>query len=253
MPPGAQVIDALWYCLCPSASLLQASSNSVWKKALLWGVGATYQRLTRRSFHDCITIGGLNAIARNNLPKRPTLPRADCHDQSQIRWLEIQAQGAEQPWGDEYEEPAPSPRRGANPWRKVIRRTLRAAKFKAPFDRANSSDAEAVSVPVPSTLEHKSKVDFKTLSKDQLEHSLQMALEGADYKTIHGLVKALIEGHGEQPSTKLYTYLLNANANPKFGSAQEVRDLLDNMTKDGCQPNSAAYHAALQVRTARSQ
>ena len=102
-----------------------------------------------------------------------------------------------------------------------------------------------------SVVEPKPRFDFKNLSKTQLEHNLQKGVDAVNYKTIHFLVKALIEGHGEQPSTKLYTCLIQANADPAYGSAEEVRELLTNMEEDKCPPNSTAYHAALEVRAIR--
>ena len=203
----------------------------------------------RRSFSKETTRCLFQTIGARNRQHRPE-PRSPAHHHgpTQARWVETQAQLAEETFPP-YQDPSLSPRERADPWRKARRRHRGPNIFKIAIRKPYYLPKEAPQPSKPETAEIKSDFDFVTLSKPELEQQLHKTANEADYLTVHAIVKALIEGHVEPPSTKLYTALLQANADPLNGSAQEVRELLTNMTEDGCPPNSAAYHAALEVRT----
>jgi len=68
-----------------------------------------------------------------------------------------------------------------------------------------------------------------------------------NYFKIARLVQFLIEYRGEQPSVEHYDALIRANSDAEYGSVEVARRLLQEMQREGVQPNSSVYHSILQV------
>lgn len=61
------------------------------------------------------------------------------------------------------------------------------------------------------------------------------------------ILRTLIAERNVQPRTRHYRALIQANADPELGSADNVRRLLREMEENAIAADSATLHAALQV------
>ncbi|KAE9363568.1 hypothetical protein N431DRAFT_550372 [Stipitochalara longipes BDJ] len=74
-----------------------------------------------------------------------------------------------------------------------------------------------------------------------------LSMEQESYHKITELVEYLIRDRGEKPALIHYDALIRANSDAEFGSAQVVRDLLDEMKEDEIVADSGLYHGVLRV------
>ncbi|KAL8827135.1 MAG: hypothetical protein Q9191_003364 [Dirinaria sp. TL-2023a] len=100
--------------------------------------------------------------------------------------------------------------------------------------------------PIPKSRSWKPCIDPDLSARDAYEE-LRSAARAADYQTVQGLVKLLVNDHHEKPNPRLYHALILANADSQHGNPQAVDRLLREMEEQDITPDSATYHAALKV------
>ncbi|KAK7958123.1 pentatricopeptide repeat-containing protein- mitochondrial [Apiospora saccharicola] len=220
MPGERIVIDGLWRCLCPSVDakalskalqqplVLPIRTPSIFDRAH----GAYAGPACTRSYRtETMPERVLNKAS--NLLKMP--PRIHRKPTSVVRHPNKRRSRAQ----DAYE-------------RYFDRMAKRLPEIpRALFTGTPPSDSEL------------DRIDTSTLLR-ALQELLAVQWQ---YHCIVAIVEHLVAKRGMKPDAFLYECLIKVNVDPKYGSAEIVGNLLEEMVSTGCLPNSAVYHGVLEV------
>lgn len=90
---------------------------------------------------------------------------------------------------------------------------------------------------------------YGELNEEELYEELRRTSTAGDYPRLREILRILIEDRGEKPNRRHYQASLLVNVSPQHGSAADIARILLEMEEAGITLDSAAYHAALKVRT----
>ena len=85
------------------------------------------------------------------------------------------------------------------------------------------------------------------ISSEEALIELQQAAKQGDYGRVKEYMRVLVQERGQKPDAALYHAMISANTHPGYGSANEVKSLLQEMVEQDITPDAATYHAALKA------
>lgn len=201
-------IDGLWRCLCPSIDAIILSSSS------------------RRP---------------PSIRPRPTLP------QTSNRWF--------QPWARSLHSFPRARVESQNIG--VSLRTQESEQKESDLHNGNENDrfmhktdprSSGARFKLTSITSSSSLGNLDAIPTERLHDRLQQMLtEESRFHDIANLVEYLVTTRREKPARVHYDALIRANADARFGSAEVVKKLLQEMNESGIGSDSGLYHGVLQV------
>lgn len=93
----------------------------------------------------------------------------------------------------------------------------------------------------------KEEVDLTQQSTTSLYHLLRNTAIDGKTQRCREIAETLVKDRGERPSLQIYNALILSNLSHDEGSAVRVIELLDDLKKDGFEPDTGTCHAVLKV------
>ncbi|KAL1883688.1 hypothetical protein Plec18167_002695 [Paecilomyces lecythidis] len=214
MPPRGLIVDGLWHCLCPSFNI------STFKAATAVST-STSLRGTQLLRAKSASVRSESAFARRAYSTN------SAHDGSYTGSSKLETSSLQHTHEPKQEE-------------KQARDLNQNEAPELKFKRMSIRKPLRATFGVPKDLEQRSTGNLENLLQE-------LVAESPNVRGATQILRILIRDRNVRPEVRHYRALILANTDARYGSPENVRNLLKEMENNGIPADSGTLHAALQA------
>lgn len=217
MPPRGIIVDGLWHCLCPSFN------PTTFKNAAI--LSATLRQTQPARAVKTASVYSRPALARRSYSTN------DKKDEGKLETSKLESS----------KNSLTQDAQGLKTEEQAKEETQNEAPPELKFKRVTARKPLRTTFGVPKDLEQRSTGNLENLLQDSVSKS----------PSVHSatqILRILIRDRHVRPEVRHYRALILANTDARYGSPENVRNLLKEMESSGIPADSGTLHAALQVR-----